>query len=68
MSPEKEAGAKDLFYFLVRLGDVRSKDRFFVLKQADANTLVREYSGEADGFNWMQAFPYEDKWDALPVP
>jgi hypothetical protein len=37
---KKKAPREHLFYILVRVGETRDKDRFFVLPQTDYNRLI----------------------------
>ena len=61
----------NLFYILVRLGDVRANDHFFILCQAQVNALLEKYrlahpTDPLSGFSWSYPLPYEDKWSILP--
>jgi hypothetical protein len=63
----------DLYYILVRVGESRTQDRFFILKQSEGNDLVTQYqkahpnsSHSFPGFNWGDALPFENRWDILP--
>jgi len=64
----------NLFYILVRVGEGRAEDRFFILSHQQINDLiaVQKRIGEAKGlrdlggFLWAAALPYEGKWNVLP--
>jgi hypothetical protein len=69
----------DLFYILVLLAPLakepnkREADRFFVMRQEEANELEETYSrdhpndkGKRPGFAFGYAEPFEDRWDRLP--
>ncbi|MGP0094703.1 MAG: hypothetical protein ACLPKB_32840 [Xanthobacteraceae bacterium] len=70
---------ENLFYILVLLsslagpGSGRQPDQFYVLTQAKANQLEREYRDAhptqkttMPGFNFGAAEPHRDEWDKLP--
>jgi hypothetical protein len=70
----------ELFYVLVYLTplanqpDVRQPDRFFILTQSEANTLVSHYAkthpgdrGTMPGFGFKDPHSSEDAWLKLPV-
>jgi hypothetical protein len=63
----------NLFYILVLVGRIRTKDRFFVLTQAEFNGLVEQYRRDhrkankpIGGFNWTEPHKFEDQWSKLP--
>lgn len=61
----------NLFYILVRVGDVRGQDRFFILDQPQLNSLLQQSrlahpNDPTSGFGWNYPMPFEDKWDILP--
>jgi hypothetical protein len=61
-----------LYYILVLVGRERAVDRFFILSQSECNDLIRRYleghptAKPTPGFNWSDAFPFENRWDTLP--
>lgn len=70
----------NLYYVLVCLAplathpNVRQPDRFFILTQAEANHLVRDYAakhpndkGKRPGFGFNDPRASEDAWQKLPV-
>jgi hypothetical protein len=63
---------RDLFYVLVLIGSQRQQDRFFILRQADFNNLIREYeeshptAKKLGGFNWRAPHRFENLWETLP--
>jgi len=67
---EKKASRRNLFYILVRVGETRDKDRFFILIQNRFNRLVDEYRAahpkSLGGFNWTAPHKFEGKWKKLP--
>jgi len=69
----------NLFYILVCLAPLANKpkmrepDRFFILNQAEANKMVREYmashpndKGKRTGFAFKDSLSAEDAWEKLP--
>ena len=75
-----KANRPDLYYILVYLTplanqpNVRQPDRFFVLTQPEANTLVSNYAkahpgdkGTMPGFGFNDPRAAEDAWHKLPV-
>jgi hypothetical protein len=63
----------NLFYSLVRVGDDRGSDRFFILDQAQLNPLLERSrlahpNDPTSGFGWSYPAPFEDRWDTLPKP
>jgi hypothetical protein len=63
----------NLFYILVRVGDDRGSDRFFILDQAQLNALLERSrlahpNDPTSGFGWSYPAPFEDRWDTLPKP
>jgi hypothetical protein len=61
----------NLFYILVRVGEVRDKDRFFILSQPDINSLIEKYrrahpNDPTSGFAWNYPLKFENKWGNLP--
>ncbi len=62
---------ESLFYILVRVGDRRDKDIFFILTHRQINDLIDEshrlYPNDpTDGFGWKYPAPYRDQWSILP--
>jgi len=63
-----ERGREGLYFILV----VVRNSRFFILNSKEWDAEVREYRRThntpytAEGFNWGQGVPYEDKWHKLP--
>jgi hypothetical protein len=71
---------RNMFYILVYLAplankpDVRKPDRFFVLTDDEARTLVEGYKakhpndkGTMPGFGFNDPMDFEDAWDKLPT-
>lgn len=61
----------NLFYILVRVGDDRGGDRFFVLSQRQVNALLEKSrlahpNDPTSGFGWSYPAPFEGKWGILP--
>ena len=57
-----------LFCILVVVED----HRYFVLRSAEFNQLIRGYRQEhpnqqGSGFKWSDSVPFEDRWDKLPA-
>ncbi|MFC1665645.1 hypothetical protein ACFL17_08465 [Pseudomonadota bacterium] len=67
--------SKELFFFLIYLGDERTP-RVFIVDSIEMNRLWHEYrtriiknGGKEDniwGVNWTTAFPYENNWEVIP--
>ena len=66
---------KNLFYVLVRVGEKRDGDRFFILTQLEMNGLLEKarYEREArsstdktEGFRFLYPLEYEGRWESLP--
>jgi len=59
---------QNLFYILVLVGTQRSKDRFFVLSQAEWDRLIQQYREKhpsqkpIGGFNWLDPQKFENEW------
>ncbi len=61
----------NLFYILVRVGEKRDNDIFFILSHQQINKLIdeshRNYPNDpTDGFGWKYPAPYRDNWSILP--
>jgi hypothetical protein len=61
----------NLFYILVRVGDSRDDDIFFILSHRQINELIDEShrlhpKDPTEGFGWRYPFPYRDNWSILP--
>lgn len=65
----------NLFYILVRVGETRATDVFFVLNHPQVNELIAaqdeidKVKGSRDiggGFLWKAALPFRDEWSILP--
>ena len=63
----------NLFYVLVYVDPTREGDLFFVLSQANANSLIRAYirdnpkmKHQMVGFNWTTPHRFKDAWETLP--
>jgi hypothetical protein len=61
----------NLYYVLVRVGEVRNEDRFFILPQSEMNKLLNKYRLEhptdpTSGFKFRYPEAFENKWDLLP--
>jgi hypothetical protein len=61
----------NLFYILVLVGATRTKDRFFILSQAEFDAEVQAYrlahqsAKPVGGFNWTAPHKYENQWNKL---
>lgn len=71
LSPKRTMS--ELYYILVRVGEDRRQDRFFILTQSEANQLVARYiethptnSRKWSGFDWKDALAFENQWHVLP--
>jgi hypothetical protein len=61
----------NLFYILVRVGEVRDQDRFFILTQPEMNELLDKSrlahpTDPTSGFAFKYPLPFEGKWEVLP--
>jgi hypothetical protein len=69
---KKKSPRRNLFYVLVRVGETRNKDRFFVLSQVEFNNLIEAYeiahpkAKKLGGFDWKAPHQFEGKWEKLP--
>jgi hypothetical protein len=66
---KKKPTHERLFYVLVRVGEKRPDDDFFVLSQEQINHLIDEskrlHPGP-EGFRWVACQPFHDEWNVLP--
>ena len=62
----------NLFYILIRVGESRKDDRFFVLSQPQMNRLLararaeRKATDTTEGFRFSYPQEYEGRWNTLP--
>ena len=62
----------NLFYILIRVGESRKDDRFFVLSQPQMNRLLararaeRKATDTTEGFRFSYPQEYEGRWYTLP--
>jgi hypothetical protein len=61
----------NLYYILVRVGETREQDRFFILPESEINKLLdkskREHPNDpTSGFGFRYPEAFEGKWELLP--
>jgi hypothetical protein len=61
----------NLYYVLVRVGENRNEDRFFILPQSEMTKILDKRRLEhpndpTSGFSFRYPEAFEDKWDLLP--
>jgi hypothetical protein len=67
----RKADHLNLFYILVRVGEIRDQDRFFILTQSEINKLLDKSrlahpTDPTSGFGFKYPLPFVGNWDALP--
>jgi hypothetical protein len=61
----------NLYYILVRVGDTKDQDRFFILPQSETHKLLEKSKLEhptdpTSGFAFRYPESFENKWEILP--
>ena len=61
----------NLYYILVRVGEIKDQDRFFILPQFETNKLLEKSklahpTDPTSGFAFRYPESFEDKWELLP--
>jgi hypothetical protein len=62
----------NLYYILVRVGDTKDQDRFFILPQSETNKLLEKSklahpTDPTNGFAFRYPENFENKWEILPA-
>lgn len=68
---KKKPTLANLFYVLVRVGENRANDAFFILSHHEINSLIDKSlrlrpNDPTEGFAWKDAAAFKDQWKVLP--